>query len=190
VQYLPVVAADDVERWRRAWSADDRPVVLFAGQLREDKCLDVLIDAVDRSGTAAKLAVVGGNESDAGPYQQLASERQLPVSWSFGFHPLEDFVAAITAADVVVCPYSQASQSGVLSIAHQLGVATVATDVGGLGELADAVVPPGDADALARAIDEALSAPPTATTNGYEEMARAAHFAAYGFGAHKNGGTP
>ena len=70
------------------------------------------------------------------------------------------FAAAVAAADVVVCPYSRASQSGVLAVAGQLGVPTVASDVGGLRELATAVVPRDvDAAGLARSVDELLATP-------------------------------
>jgi glycosyltransferase involved in cell wall biosynthesis len=186
VQYLPEVAPERVDQWRKLWRANGDPVVLFAGQMREDKCLDVLIDAVRRSGRA-RLAVVGGTEADAAPYRQLADDCGLPVSWSFGFHPLEEFAAAITAADVVVCPYRQASQSGVLSVARQLGTATVSSDVGGLAELADRSVPVGDSDALATAIEEVIATAGDRRAMAYWEETRAAHLTAYGLSLNGNG---
>jgi glycosyltransferase involved in cell wall biosynthesis len=73
-----------------------------------------------------------------------------------GYLPLDRFVAAVAAADVVACPYRVGSQSAVLALAHALGRPTVATDVGGLPELASVVVEPEDPAALAQGIEEAL----------------------------------
>lgn len=65
-------------------------------------------------------------------------------------------------ADVVVLPYIEASQSGVLQLAFSFGVPTVVTSVGGLPEVViheknGLVVPPRDASALADAVIRMLS---------------------------------
>jgi glycosyltransferase involved in cell wall biosynthesis len=61
---------------------------------------------------------------------------------------------------VVVLPYLEASQSGVGSLAKGYGRPLVASAVGGLPELVSdgsgVLVPPGDADALADALDGIL----------------------------------
>jgi hypothetical protein len=49
---------------------------------------------------------------------------------------MADFAAAVRAADVVITPYSRASQSGVLVLACQLGTPTIAFPAGGLAEYA------------------------------------------------------
>jgi len=66
------------------------------------------------------------------------------------------------AASVIVCPYLDASQSGVVLTAYAFERPVVASEVGGLG---DYVIPdhtgllvgPGDAPALARALTEILT---------------------------------
>jgi glycosyltransferase involved in cell wall biosynthesis len=93
----------------------------------------------------------------------LAEELGVDVVWRIGYQPLDRFVGAIAAADVVVCPYDVASQSAVLAQARQVGTVSVASAVGGLPELAHEVFPPGDADGLSQALRRALRrAPPSA----------------------------
>ncbi len=65
------------------------------------------------------------------------------------------------SATVVVCPYRDATQSGVVLTAFAFGVPVVATDVGGLSEYVTPeetglLVPPGDARALAGAVTRLL----------------------------------
>ena len=67
-------------------------------------------------------------------------------------------------ASVVVLPYTEASQSGVLAFAYTFGKPVVVTDVGSLPEVVDEgetglVVPPKDTQALAEAVVSVLSNP-------------------------------
>lgn len=73
------------------------------------------------------------------------------------FIPDDEVARLFTAADLVVLPYTEASQSGVLHVAAAFGCPVLATDVGELGDtVADnglgAVVPAADPAALAAAI--------------------------------------
>jgi glycosyltransferase involved in cell wall biosynthesis len=180
VQLIPESVSGD--QWRPAWGVGSGPVLLFAGQLRPDKRLDRVIDALGALTDPPLLAVVGEEKGAVPGCRALAEEMGVRVHWSIGFQPLDRFVAAIRAADVVVCPYERASQSGVLSIASSLGVPTVATSVGGLGEAADDAVDPDDPLALTRAIERAFTrARPRGTAQGdSSEAAWQAHAAAYG----------
>jgi glycosyltransferase involved in cell wall biosynthesis len=80
----------------------------------------------------------------------------VPLRVTEGYQPIERFVAALHAADIVVCPYRVSSQSGVLAVASAMGLRTVGTDVGGLPELASVVVPADDPAALAKGVERAL----------------------------------
>jgi glycosyltransferase involved in cell wall biosynthesis len=96
------------------------------------------------------------------------------------FVELDAFAAALAAADVVVAPHAKATQSGVLSLASQLGVPTVAADVGGLPELATRTFTAGDADDLTRAIEAGLTERSPSEPLFDEELAVRAHLCAYG----------
>ena len=66
----------------------------------------------------------------------------------------------------MVCPYIEASQSGVLAIANAFGKPVVATNVGGIPEIVEhgktgLLVPPCDARSLADAIVALLQDQPT-----------------------------
>jgi glycosyltransferase involved in cell wall biosynthesis len=111
--------------------------------------------------------------------EKLARRCGVDVASRIEFVELDDFTAALAAADVVVAPHERASQSGVLSLARHVGVRTVAADVGGLGELADRTFRSGDVDALSRALDAELAKdrPPPLSLD--EQEALSAHLRAY-----------
>jgi glycosyltransferase involved in cell wall biosynthesis len=179
LQHLPPIDRARVDTWRAGW--DPHPVVLFAGQVRPDKRLDVVIEASRLWKRAGQLAIVGKDLGDAERCRRLAQRVGADPAWSLGYLGLEDFAAALAAADVVVCPYTRASQSGVLALAAQLGVPSIASDVGGLRELATVVVPRDvDAAGLARAIDELLSSPPPRDSRDPVAATLQAHRQAYG----------
>jgi glycosyltransferase involved in cell wall biosynthesis len=179
-QYTPPVDLTAVASWRERWQAGDRAVLLFAGQIRQDKRLDLAIEASALVGPDHLLVVVGEDKGDLERCRRLADERGVEVSWTPDYVPLDQFVAALAAADVVLCPYDRASQSGVLAVTRKVGTASVATAVGGLAELATATVPPGDASALARAIEEVLVVRPE--RDDMQAGVVRAHLRAYGRG--------
>jgi glycosyltransferase involved in cell wall biosynthesis len=186
-QYTPPVEPAAVARWRERWKTGDGAVLLFAGQIRPDKRLDLAIRASTELDRDHVLAVVGEDKGDAERCRRLARELGVDVSWTVDYIPLDDFVAALAAADVVVCPYDRASQSGVLAVTRKVGTRSVASAVGGLAELATATAPPGDAVALARAVQDALDAP--AEQDDMDAGVVRAHFRAYGFEEEDGGGA-
>ena len=177
-QYSPPVDPDAVARWKEHWSADGLPVVLFAGQIRPDKRLDLAIEASALIEREHRLAVVGEDKGDLERCRELATALGVPVSWTTEYVPLTDFVAILAAADVIVCPYDRASQSGILALARKVGARTVASDVGGLEELATIAVPPGKARPLAAGIEQALAMAPV--PDDMESGLVEAHLWAYG----------
>ena len=74
-----------------------------------------------------------------------------------------ELAACFRRADLVVLPYREIEQSGVLSAALAFGSPLLCSDVGGFGEVADAgaarIVAPGDPVALCDAINELLGDP-------------------------------
>ncbi len=154
--------------------AEDEETVLFFGYLREYKGLDVLFDAwpavaearLARDGRRARL-LVAGNPVQLAPARRRELEARaesLDAVRHFDYVPFTEVSRWFAAADVVALPYRQISQSGVLYLALALGVPVVATGVGGLGEVlrdgeSALVVPPGDPEALTRALVRLLEDP-------------------------------
>ncbi|HTO74943.1 MAG TPA: glycosyltransferase family 4 protein [Thermoanaerobaculia bacterium] len=157
-----------------------RPTILFFGLIRRYKGLEYLMEAfarVQETLPDAMLAIVGelfrGDDAGYADYSRLIADlaRRTNVRRIAGYVPLESVGAYLSAADVVVLPYTQTSQSGVLLAAFAAGRPAVVTDTGGLSEtVADGftgfVVPPRDADALAGAILRVLRDPDAAEAMG------------------------
>jgi glycosyltransferase involved in cell wall biosynthesis len=144
-----------------AFANTKRPVVLFFGLLRPYKGIDVLLDAWRRLGATAKPAelwIVGLPKMDV---SDLRASAPRGVRFVDRFVSDPEAAAYFERADVVVLPYREIDQSGVLFTALAFGRAMVLSSVGGFPEIAREgaaeLVPPGDAGALARALGTLLS---------------------------------
>jgi glycosyltransferase involved in cell wall biosynthesis len=146
------------ERHGMRQTAASGVTVLFFGRIFAYKGLDVLIRS------AAQIIadfpdirfVVAGRGEDMERYRRmLPSPRHFDIRDRF--IPDTEAAQLFTDADIVVLPYIEASQSGVLAIASGFGKAVVVTDVGELGQsvqhgVTGLVIPPNDPVALAQAV--------------------------------------
>ncbi len=141
--------------------SEDEPVMLFFGFVRRYKGLRHLINALPqvREHIPARLMVVGEFWEDERPYRDLV--RQLGLNDSVYFYseyvPNEELAVYFSAADVVVLPYLEATQSGVAQIAYGFEKPLIATSVGGMPEIikdgeTGMLVPPASSEALSKAI--------------------------------------
>ena len=130
-------------------AAVDKPVVLFFGLLRPYKGLDVLLDAWRQAALDAELWIVGMPRMDIAPLRAGAPPN---VRWVPRFVPDREIAAYFRRADLVVLPYREIDQSGVLFTALAFAAPLVLSAVGGFPEVAAdgaaALVAPGDANAL------------------------------------------
>jgi glycosyltransferase involved in cell wall biosynthesis len=165
-------------------AAVDKPVVLCFGLLRPYKGIDVLLDAW-RDVDDAELWIVGMPRMDI---EALRASAPPSVRWVPRFVTDDEIGAYFRRADLVVLPYREIDQSGVLFTALAFGVPLLLTAVGGFPDVAAhgaaALVPPGDAGALAaelrrlladRAAREGLAAGARAAASGpysWDEIAR------------------
>lgn len=145
-----------------AWDGEDPrpPVILFFGLLRPYKGLDVLLRAAEQLAsptgeTAPELWIVGNPRMDLGALKEQASKLRLDVRWLTRFIEDTEIPAIMRRADVLVLPYLDGEQSGVLYTGLAFGKAMVVSEVGGIGEVARTqgvarLVPPGDVGALGR----------------------------------------
>ncbi|GAC1318744.1 MAG: hypothetical protein NVSMB25_08580 [Thermoleophilaceae bacterium] len=131
------------------------PVILFFGLLRPYKGLDVLLRAF-RAVPGAELWIVGMPRMALPPLEALAGPR---VRFVPRFLEDREVPAYFRRADLVVLPYRETEQSGVLATALAFAKPVVASAVGGFTELADAVklVAPGEPEALAAAMRDLLA---------------------------------
>ena len=133
--------------------------LLFFGRFRAYKGLDLLRDAFAQLRAAqptATLRVVGEGDAEAcAPGLAAQPGVTLEPRWVAE----AEIPALLAAADAVVLPYREASQSGIAAQALAMGIPVVATPVGGLVEQ----VRPGAGGVLARAVEAGALAAAMAT---------------------------
>jgi glycosyltransferase involved in cell wall biosynthesis len=141
----------------------DKPVVLCFGLMRPYKGIDMLLDAWRGTGAVeapirdAELWIAGMPKMDI---SALRAAAPTGVRLDPRFITDDELPAYFERADLVVLPYLQADQSGVLFTALAFGKPLLLSDVGGFPELAGTgaarVVPARDPRALGRALRELL----------------------------------
>lgn len=140
-------------------------LLLFFGFIRKYKGLDMLLDALAIANTGKendpyKLLVAGEFYEDRKPFDEqverlgIASQLYLHTD----FIPDSEVKYYLCAADVVVQPYRNATQSGVTPLAYHFEVPMIVTRVGGLPDLVPddrvGIVADPDAPSIAKAIDQ------------------------------------
>jgi phosphatidylinositol alpha-mannosyltransferase len=151
----------DVERFAGATPLRDekgRPTILFLGRHEQRKGLDVLLNAFAMIDRPAVLWVAG--DGPAGEVQRRRHPASEHIRW-LGVLSDEEVATRLAGADVLCAPSLGGESFGmVLLEGMAAGCAVVASDIegyrGASGGYA-ALVPPGDADALARALGVALA---------------------------------
>ena len=168
----------------------DQPVILFAGKLQQRKNPLVLIEAfhkLDRSRlNEPKLIFVGDGEQRAEIEHAAITNSDIRF---LGFRDQTELPALYELADVFVLASHREPWGLAINEAMNAGTAVIASDqCGGAQDLIDetcgAIVSPGDAESLARALTEVLS-----DLDRCREMgnAAAARITAWSFDADLNG---
>lgn len=128
---------------RKILHVDDKEkVLLFFGFIREYKGLKYLIEALPsivKRVPDLKLFIVGefGSNEDKEYYQKLIQEKQMQdnIEVFDGYIPDREVEKFFAACDLVVLPYTSATQSGIVQIAFGFEKPVVVTNVGGLPDV-------------------------------------------------------
>jgi glycosyltransferase involved in cell wall biosynthesis len=166
------VAPERMTALRQEWGVPDRaPVVMLPGRLTRWKGHAVLIEAVARLGRrevwTLLVGAAQGREGYRGELEALIARHCLGQTVRIA-GATDDMPAAYLVADVVVSASTDPEAFGRVAVeAQAMGRPVIATAHGGaLETVADGetgwLVAPGDAAALAGAIDRALSLEPAA----------------------------
>lgn len=128
--------------------SDDR-IVLFFGFIRHYKGLDILLDAMKivkaqtgiKGLPAVKLLIAGEFYENDKPYLRQIKDNNIEdvLILKTDFVPDSEVKYYLCAADVVIQPYRNATQSGVTPLAYHFEKPMIVTNVGGL----TAMVPDG-----------------------------------------------
>jgi D-inositol-3-phosphate glycosyltransferase len=114
--------------------------ILFFGFIREYKGLDLLLKAFanqDLKDIPVKLIVAGEFYTDSSPYFDLIEkldmkDKVLMINKFIADHEVNTYFCA---ADIVVQPYKNATQSGVTQIGYHFDKPMLVTNVGALAEI-------------------------------------------------------
>jgi len=119
----------------------DVPIILFFGQIKHAKGLDVLLRALPAVVTKHSdvILMIAGKvwKTDLGEYVDLINQFGLEqhVKLDIRYIPNEEVASYYGAADVVVLPYRKIYQSGVLLMAMSYRKAVVVSDIPGMLEI-------------------------------------------------------
>ncbi len=140
---------------------ENERVLLFFGFVRKYKGLRYLLSALPAvlREFPVRLLVVGEFWEDERPYRELVEQLGLQGAVRFypDYIPNNELATYFSAADVVMLPYLEATQSAVAQLALGFERPMIATSVGGMPETihdgeTGIIVPPGDAQVLSAAI--------------------------------------
>jgi glycosyltransferase involved in cell wall biosynthesis len=151
------LAADGADTQIAAPFATDLPVVLCFGLMRPYKGIDLLLEAW-RGIEGAELWIAGAPRMDI---SALSAGAPPGVRFVPRFIGDDELPAYFRRADLVVLPYREIDQSGVLFTALAFGKPLLLSDVGGFPEIAATgaarTFPAGDAGALREALRQLLA---------------------------------
>ena len=138
--------------------------ILFFGQITSHKGLEYLLPAMElvhQQHPEAKLVVAGKGKFhfDISSYQN-----KNYIDIRNRFIPDEELAELIQESYLVVCPYKDATQSGVIMSAFAFDIPVIATNVGGLPEMVKhnktgLIIPPCNIQAITDAVSSLIENP-------------------------------
>jgi glycosyltransferase involved in cell wall biosynthesis len=119
---------------------ENEKIILFFGFIRQYKGLDLLLQAMDLPSvrqSGIKLLIAGEFYEDRKRYDELISQNNLlpQLILKTDFIPDSQVKYFLSAADFVIQPYRNATQSGVTPLAYHFEKPMLVTNVGGLPDL-------------------------------------------------------
>jgi len=138
----------------------EEKLILFFGFIRKYKGLDILLEAMERlkhiaHGNTIKLLIAGEFYEDEKPYLEQIDRLGIRNSLILrtDFIPDSEVKYYLCAADAVIQPYRNATQSGVTPLAYHFEKPMIVTNVGGLPSL----VPDGKSGLVAEPVAQSIA---------------------------------
>jgi len=158
VNVIPHGAFTMFTKWDDHKVNEEENTILFFGRISRYKGIDTLIKIQPLIAKEIKniTIIIAGQGEEFTKYQRLIIDRgSFEIHNRFISH--KEIYKFFRRASVVVLPYTEASQSGVLAIAYAFGKPVVATNVGSIPEVIEDgktgfIVPANNPQLLADAI--------------------------------------
>lgn len=148
---------------------EEKNWILFFGRIHKYKGLDYLIRSEPFIRKAVKdfKIVIAGEGDDIKPYKKIITDQgsSLKDFLIYNYHVSDNkMIELLQKSSIIVLPYIEASQSGVLPLAYQFNKPVITTDVGSLSEVVKngktgLLIPPKNVKRLADAIIYMLKNP-------------------------------
>lgn len=158
-EYLNIYSSVRVANQKKVFS------ILFFGRIQRYKGVDILLAAYERllkhGFSNVELVIAGSGNFDF----DMTKFKDLPGIKLFNrFISDPELVDFIVNSSVVVCPYKDATQSGVVMSAYALCKPVIVTKVGGLSEMVDDnetgfIISPNDINALYNKLEYLIGNP-------------------------------
>lgn len=165
VHAIPVGEAEvaPFKKYEREDIEEKGNLILFFGRIYQYKGLEYLIKAeplITKEVPDAKIVIAGAGEDFKKYEEMIGSRRDSFIVHNYRI-PFKEGAELFQRSSVVVLPYIDASQSGVILMAYGFKKPVVVTDVGSIPEIVDDnktgfIVPPRDSQALAMAVVKLL----------------------------------
>jgi glycosyltransferase involved in cell wall biosynthesis len=128
---------DSMEARRHLGIDPYKKIILFFGFIRKYKGLDMLLEAMfflKEEHADLQLLIAGEFYDDQKTYEELIKKLQIDeqLILKTSFIPDSEIKYFLCAADLVVQPYRNATQSGVTPLAYHFEIPMLVTNVGGL----------------------------------------------------------
>lgn len=157
ISYSYLGAYDTIASVKPIPSGIKEPYILFFGFIAQYKGLEYLLEAmvkVHEQCPELKLVVAGGGELyfDAAKYMNVDY-----IEWRHRYIDVPELAGLLKDCEFTICPYKDATQSGVIQTAFSMCTPAIATNVGALPKTVSngetgLIVPPCDVKSLEKAI--------------------------------------
>jgi glycosyltransferase involved in cell wall biosynthesis len=162
INFIPFKCLSIFRYFLEESAVTEKSDILFFGRISPYKGLRYMVEAIEyvrKKFPDLRVMIAGGGEID----------KEIPIEKLNGNYIIhnryienEEMAGFVNGTKIVVCPYTDATQSGVVMTSFAFGKPVIASAVGGFLDVIEdgktgIFVPPADADRLGKAISELLS---------------------------------